>query len=70
MTNKGGSSNTDVKLTLSVEEAAKLLGIGRSLAYELARTGELPVVKFGRKRLLVSRRALEKMLSDADRIRT
>ncbi len=49
------------RLTLTVEEAAQLLGISRGLAYEMARCGKLPVVRFGR-RLLVSRGALERML--------
>lgn len=49
--------------TLSVEEAAQLLGIGRSLAYDLARSGELPgVIRLGQKRLRVSRAALERYL--------
>jgi excisionase family DNA binding protein len=34
--------------TYSVEEAAKLVGIGRSKAYELVQSGELPAVQFGR----------------------
>lgn len=35
--------------TLTVEEAARRLGIGRSLAYDLARRGELPgVLRLGR----------------------
>ena len=49
------------RLTLTVEEAAYLLGISRGLAYEMARCGKLPVIRFGR-RLLVSRGALERML--------
>jgi len=49
------------KLTLSVEEAAKVLGIGRNLCYDRVKTGEIPVIKIGR-RLLVPRRALEKLL--------
>ncbi|MHB8084792.1 MAG: helix-turn-helix domain-containing protein [Dehalococcoidia bacterium] len=53
----------EAKLTLSVEQAGKILGIGRSLAYDLARRDELPVIRFG-KRILVSRPALEKMLSE------
>lgn len=51
------------RLTLTVEEAARFLGISRGLAYEMARCGKLPVVRFGR-RLLVSRRALERMLDE------
>ena len=50
------------RLTLSVEEAAHLLGISRGLAYELAHSGQLPVVRLGR-RLLVPKVALERMLA-------
>jgi excisionase family DNA binding protein len=48
-------------LTLSIEEAAELLGIGRSSAYEAARNGQLPTIRLGR-RLLVPRPKLEAML--------
>jgi len=51
------------KLTLSVEEAAKVLGIGRNLCYDRVKTGEIPVIKIGR-RLLVPRSALEKLLAN------
>jgi excisionase family DNA binding protein len=44
-------------LTISVEDAARLLGISRGLAYEAARRGELPVIRLGR-RLLVPRQRL------------
>lgn len=47
--------------TLTVEEAAEVLGIGRLLAYEAARRGELPTIRVGR-RLLVPRRALDALL--------
>ena len=50
------------KLTVSVEEAARLLGIGRGTAYELARQGKLPgALRLGR-RIVVSRQALERFL--------
>jgi excisionase family DNA binding protein len=48
-------------MTLSVEEAAKLLGIGRNLCYDRGKTGEIPVIKTGR-RLLVRRSALDELL--------
>jgi excisionase family DNA binding protein len=35
-------------LLLRPEEAARELGIGRSKAYELIRSGELPVIRIGR----------------------
>ena len=49
------------KLTVSVTEAAKLLGLSRNSAFEAARRGDLPVVRVGR-RLLVSRRRLLEMI--------
>jgi excisionase family DNA binding protein len=49
------------RLTLTVEETAKLLGIGRQLAYDRVKTGEIPSIKIGR-RILVPRRALERLL--------
>ena len=48
--------------TLTIEEAARVLGIGRNTAYEAVRRGEIPVVRIGR-RFLVPRAALEQLLS-------
>jgi excisionase family DNA binding protein len=44
-----------------VEEAARVLGIGRSAAYLAAQRGDLPVIRIGR-RYVVPRAALERML--------
>ena len=52
------------KRTYSVEEAATILGIGRSAAYQAVRTGEIPAIRIGR-RLLVPVQALEQLLSTA-----
>jgi len=49
------------KKTLSIPEAGKALGIGRSAAYEAARTGQLPTIRIGR-RLLVPIVAFERLL--------
>ena len=49
------------RLTYTVEEAARLFGISRGLAYEMARCGELPVLRFG-KRMVVPKRAVDHML--------
>ena len=51
------------RLTLSVPEAAKILGIGRNLCYDLVRRGEIPVLRCGH-RLVIPRAALEKLLAD------
>ena len=50
--------------TVTVPEAAKMLGIGRNLAYEAARAGDLPTLKFG-KRLVVPVAALQRLLERA-----
>jgi len=42
------AGTTGERLLLTVEEAARRLGIGRSLAWRLVRSGELPSVRLGR----------------------
>jgi excisionase family DNA binding protein len=48
-------------LTLTIPQAAELLGISASKAYEAARAGDLPTIKIGA-RVLVSRRRLEVLI--------
>jgi excisionase family DNA binding protein len=57
------------RLTMTVEEAGRLLGIGRSQAYEAARRGELPSIRIGR-RILVPVVAFEEMLRGSRTQRT
>lgn len=40
------------RATITIEQTAKLLGLGRTAAYDAARRGELPTRRLGR-RLLV-----------------
>ena len=49
------------RLTLTVEEAAELLGVSRALGYELVARGEIASLRLGR-RIVVPRRAIESML--------
>ncbi len=49
------------RLMYTVAEVARLLGIGRSTAYELVLSGELPAVRIGR-RWLVSPTVLRDLL--------
>jgi excisionase family DNA binding protein len=58
---RGVEMESNERLTVTVPEAATILGISRSFAYELIGRGELPVVRFGR-RVVVPRRALETLL--------
>ena len=48
-------------LTLTIPQAAHLLGISVSKAYAAARSGELPTVRVG-SRVLISRRRLEELV--------
>ena len=57
----GGDS---ICLTVSVEEAARMLGISRGAAYTHARDGSIPTIRLG-KRLLVPKAALDKLLTVA-----
>src|SRR5829696_965291 len=51
------------RATLTVEEAGKLLGLGRQLSYAAAERGEIPVLRFGR-RLVVPRARLMALLGE------
>ena len=51
-----------VTVTVTVAEAAEMLGISRSSAYKCVRTGELRALRLGR-RLVVPRAALEELLA-------
>ena len=55
---------TDSRLVVTIAEAAKLLGISRSFAYELVKRGELPVVRLGR-RQLVPKESLSRLMESA-----
>lgn len=52
------------RVTWTIEEAAKLLGVSRAAAYDAARRGDIPTLRFGR-RWVVPRHALEEMLRAA-----
>ncbi len=62
-----GQTATDAqeRIALSVEEAGRLLGISRGLAYLLVNRGDIPSVRLGR-RIVVPRRALERLLDVPD----
>ena len=60
------SKSSRGRATLTLPEAAQVLGISRSTAYELARTGKLPVLRLGR-RLVIPTNALNSLLESVDR---
>lgn len=51
-------------LAVSLEQAGQMLGISRGLAYQMAKTGELPTVRIGQRRLVVPLASLEAMLEN------
>ena len=53
---------TDDKLTVDIPTCAKLLGIGKGTAYNLANRGKLPGARRLGRRIVVSRKALERYL--------
>jgi excisionase family DNA binding protein len=50
---------TELPPTISVEHAARLLGVSRSSAYRAAASGQLPTISFGRRLLVPTSRLLE-----------
>ncbi|HEX7513971.1 MAG TPA: helix-turn-helix domain-containing protein [archaeon] len=59
--NKTKEHHKDEALTLSVEHAARLIGISRSTTYRLVEDGELPAIRVGR-RVLILKKPLMQML--------
>ena len=53
----------NARVCYTVPEAAQLLGISRNHGYELAKRGEIPILCFG-KRKLVPKVPFHKMLGD------
>jgi excisionase family DNA binding protein len=60
----GAITSGGARLTLTVEEAAAVLGISRASAYEATHRGEIPCIRIGR-RILVPRIALDRLLAAA-----
>ena len=52
----------DVKMGLTIEEAAEMSGIGRNTMRKLVDWGKLPVLKVGRKKI-IRRDALENFMT-------
>ena len=53
-------------LCISVPAAARILGVSRNTGYEMARLGQLPTIRCGRRRLVVPKAALMNMLQEVN----
>ena len=58
----GGDNVKDVKMGLTIEEAAEVTGIGRNTMRKLVDWGKLPVLKVGRK-TIIRRDTLENFMT-------
>lgn len=54
-------SDPTTRQTLTVEEVAAILGLGRNACYEAVARGDIPSLKIGR-RILIPRHRLEALL--------
>jgi excisionase family DNA binding protein len=52
------------RMTLTVEEMAESLGISRSVAYQLVREKDFPVIRVSERRLIIPIKSLEKWLEE------
>ncbi|HUZ48781.1 MAG TPA: helix-turn-helix domain-containing protein [Candidatus Dormibacteraeota bacterium] len=50
------------RATVTVNEAARILGIGRAAAYEGVRAGRIPSIRISPRRIVVPRAALDRLL--------
>ena len=55
-------STSSERRTVTVEEAARILGVGRAAAYEGVRSGRIPSVRVSARRIVVPLAALERLL--------
>jgi excisionase family DNA binding protein len=64
----GSNMETTEMEWLKVPEAAELLGLPKTRAYELIQQGELPAVRIGERSIRVNRHDLEKFLLENRRV--
>lgn len=50
------------KMTVTVEEMAELIGVSRSVAYQLVKERDFPVIRVSERRLIIPIKSLETWL--------
>ncbi|MGC8486500.1 MAG: helix-turn-helix domain-containing protein [Candidatus Baltobacteraceae bacterium] len=55
------------RATVTVSEAAKILGLSRACCYEAVRSGRIPSLRLSERRIVVPRAALERLLDGEPR---
>ena len=61
-----GTEDQTEKLTMSIDQASKALGISRSTAYMLVNTGRLPAIRISDRRWVIPVAALLEFLESAE----
>jgi excisionase family DNA binding protein len=51
--------------TLTVPEAAKIIGVCSKTAYQMVTAGKLPVIRISDRKVVIPKEALEKWLQDS-----
>ena len=64
--NKTKEHHKDEALTLSVEHAARLIGVSRTTAYRMVRDGELRATRVGRRVLVLKKPLMEMLEAEED----
>jgi excisionase family DNA binding protein len=62
------AASPPIRLTMSIAEAAELIGISRTTAYELAQSGEPPTVRLGRRILVPVNQLAETLGTDVETV--
>ena len=57
------SNNNDMKLGITVDEARKMLGIGRNLMLQLVKVKGFPAIKF-KKKIIINKELLPKWFAE------
>jgi len=58
---------TSERLTMTVEEAGRALGISRATAYMLVNTGRLPAIRISDRRIIIPKKAISELLASASK---
>ena len=55
------------RATVTVSEAAKILGLSRAGCYEAVRTGSIPSLRLSKRRIVIAKVVIERLLSGEPR---
>jgi excisionase family DNA binding protein len=68
--NKTKEHQKEEALTLSIEHAARLIGVSRTTAYRMVRDGDLRAIRVGRRVLVLKKPLMEMLGAEEDTSRS